>query len=145
MSDAQPFLRLAFGLAFEDLYDPAGLGRLDGFFAEELRRADAELHARWLAARTDPAALDKLPEAELLIASRDPLLAHYKECQGKMKVGLQPGQITNHCDQAHFWSLHPSGANFLFADASVRFLNYSADRILPQLATRNLGDSTPEL
>jgi NADPH-dependent glutamate synthase beta subunit-like oxidoreductase/NAD(P)H-flavin reductase len=68
MSDAQPFLRLAFGLAFEDLYDPAGLGRLDGFFAEELRRADAELHARWLAARTDPAALDKLPEAELLIA-----------------------------------------------------------------------------
>ncbi len=54
MPDSQPSLRLAFGLAFEDLYDPAGLARLDGFFADELRRADAELSGRWLAARADP-------------------------------------------------------------------------------------------
>jgi NADPH-dependent glutamate synthase beta subunit-like oxidoreductase/NAD(P)H-flavin reductase len=67
MSDAQPFLRLAFGLAFGDLYDPAGLARLDGCFGEELAKADAALHARWIAARSDAAALEYKAEAELLI------------------------------------------------------------------------------
>jgi prepilin-type N-terminal cleavage/methylation domain-containing protein/prepilin-type processing-associated H-X9-DG protein len=76
----------------------------------------------------------------LLVSSRDPLLAPYKQCQGKMKVGLHPGQITNPCDQAHFWSLHAGGANFLMADGSVRFLSYQADDILPALATRNGGE-----
>jgi len=57
-----------------------------------------------------------------------------------MKVGLHPGQITNHCDQAHFWSLHAGGANFLMADGSVRFLSHQADDILPALATRNRGE-----
>jgi hypothetical protein len=57
-----------------------------------------------------------------------------------MKVGLQPGQITNPCDQAHFWSLHAGGANFLMAEGSVHFLSYQADDILPALATRNGGE-----
>ena len=38
-------------------------------------------------------------------------------------------------------SLHPGGANFLFADGSVRFLAYSADAILPALGTRAGGES----
>jgi prepilin-type processing-associated H-X9-DG protein len=41
----------------------------------------------------------------------------------------------------HFWSLHPGGAHFLFADGSVRFLAYSADSSLPALATRAGGES----
>ena len=44
------------------------------------------------------------------------------------------------CDVFHFWSLHSGGANFLLADASVRFLGYSADGIMPLLATRNGGE-----
>ena len=40
----------------------------------------------------------------------------------------------------HFWSPHGGGANFAFADGSVRFLAYSADAILPALATRNGGE-----
>ena len=68
MSAAEPFLRLAFGLSFEDLYDPAGLARVDRAFAGWLREADAALHERWTAARADPAALEAKPEAELLIA-----------------------------------------------------------------------------
>ena len=51
-----------------------------------------------------------------------------------------PGRIDNMCDSFHFWSLHTAGANFLFADGSVHFLSYSADGILPALATRAGGE-----
>jgi prepilin-type N-terminal cleavage/methylation domain-containing protein/prepilin-type processing-associated H-X9-DG protein len=53
---------------------------------------------------------------------------------------FEPGSISNFCDVYHFWSLHPGGANFCFADASVRFLGYSADPIMPALATRAGGE-----
>ena len=55
-------------------------------------------------------------------------------------VGMQPGNFNNTCDQAHFWANHTGGCNFLFADGSVHFLNYSANSVLPQLATCNGGD-----
>jgi prepilin-type processing-associated H-X9-DG protein len=41
----------------------------------------------------------------------------------------------------HFWSLHPGGANLLFADGSVHFLGYTADPVLPALATRAGGET----
>ena len=68
MSAAEPFLRLAFGLAFEDLYETAGLARVDGTFSDWLRGADANLHAVWSEARANPEALTYKAEAELLIA-----------------------------------------------------------------------------
>jgi prepilin-type processing-associated H-X9-DG protein len=58
--------------------------------------------------------------------------------QGPYHYG--PGNPSNRCDVFHFWSLHPGGANFAFADGSVRFLSYSADPIMPALATRNGGE-----
>jgi prepilin-type processing-associated H-X9-DG protein len=45
------------------------------------------------------------------------------------------------CDQFHFWSLHPGGANFVFADGSVHFLAYSADNVLPMMGTRAGGET----
>jgi prepilin-type processing-associated H-X9-DG protein len=45
------------------------------------------------------------------------------------------------CGMFHFWSPHPGGANFAFCDGSVRFLAYSADRIMPALATRAGGEA----
>ncbi|MFZ5789533.1 MAG: FAD-dependent oxidoreductase [Pseudomonadota bacterium] len=58
-------LRLAHGLAFEDLYRPAGLARLDGLFLDSL---EPELKARLEAARANPSALASKAESELLLA-----------------------------------------------------------------------------
>ena len=48
--------------------------------------------------------------------------------------------LNDPCGMFHFWSPHPGGANFAFADGSVRFLRYSADSIMPALATRAGGE-----
>ncbi|MCC6984463.1 MAG: hypothetical protein IT535_14440, partial [Bauldia sp.] len=61
-------LRLAFGLAFEDLYSRAGAERLDGLFLEFLAKADPALVASLEAGRADPAKLAVKEESELIIA-----------------------------------------------------------------------------
>ena len=48
--------------------------------------------------------------------------------------------MKDNCSRFHFWSLHSGGANIAFADGSVRFLSYSADPIMPALATRAGGE-----
>ena len=53
----------------------------------------------------------------------------------------QAGSLNDRCAIFHFWSLHPGGANFAFADGSVRFLSYSASSVLPALATRAGGEA----
>jgi prepilin-type N-terminal cleavage/methylation domain-containing protein/prepilin-type processing-associated H-X9-DG protein len=67
------------------------------------------------------------------------------------KVGFQPGTINDACDQVHFWSWHPGGANWLLGDGSCRFMNYSLDSGAPaltpasplmQMCTRNGGEVT---
>ncbi|MFO0811501.1 MAG: DUF1559 domain-containing protein [Gemmataceae bacterium] len=52
-----------------------------------------------------------------------------------------PGRLTNQCDLLHFWSVHPGGAFFAFCDGSVRFLAYSADAVMPALASRSGGEA----
>jgi prepilin-type N-terminal cleavage/methylation domain-containing protein/prepilin-type processing-associated H-X9-DG protein len=51
-----------------------------------------------------------------------------------------PGRVQNSCDYNHYWSNHTNGANFVFADGSVRFIPYTAELILPALATRATGE-----
>jgi prepilin-type N-terminal cleavage/methylation domain-containing protein len=53
---------------------------------------------------------------------------------------FREGRLHEQCDLFHFWSLHAGGAWFLFADGSVHFLAYSADNVLPALATRAGGE-----
>jgi prepilin-type N-terminal cleavage/methylation domain-containing protein len=52
-----------------------------------------------------------------------------------------PGSFKNFCDVNHFWSPSPSGGNWLFGDASVRFVSYGNSAIMPALATRNGGET----
>ena len=59
---------------------------------------------------------------------------------GSRWVGFQQGDLNQTCDQAHFWSLHPGGANWLFGDGSSRFMSYSATAVLPALVTRAGGE-----
>src|ERR1700726_2753047 len=60
-------LALKHGLTFPDLYDRDGLVRLDRAFVAHLGSGDAGLHARLMAARADPEALDHKAESDLLV------------------------------------------------------------------------------
>ena len=53
--------------------------------------------------------------------------------------------VGNFCDVHHFWSEHPGGANWIFADGSVRFLSYAKAGVMPALATRAAGEVVSEL
>jgi prepilin-type processing-associated H-X9-DG protein len=53
---------------------------------------------------------------------------------------FRPGRTSDPCSAFHFWSLHPGGGNFVFADGSVRFTPYSAADMLPALASRAGGE-----
>lgn len=50
------------------------------------------------------------------------------------------GKVNEECDLFQFWSHHPGGTHFLYADGSVHFLGYAADAVLPALATRAGGE-----
>ena len=76
---------------------------------------------------------------DVLLGAREVNYAAFLSCPTSF-VGLQPGDILNPCHQVHFWSFHSGGANFLFGDGSVHFLPYSANAILPALATRAGGE-----
>jgi prepilin-type N-terminal cleavage/methylation domain-containing protein/prepilin-type processing-associated H-X9-DG protein len=82
-------------------------------------------------------------DGDTVMGSRDTKLA--ANCGDvATNVGLQPPKQpmgTAEIDTAHFWSFHPGGANFLFCDGSVHFLDYGANSILVPLSTRNGGES----
>jgi prepilin-type N-terminal cleavage/methylation domain-containing protein len=51
---------------------------------------------------------------------------------------------TNYCNQNHWWSNHPGGANFAISDGSVRFIQYDAGTtIIPLMATKAGGEVVP--
>lgn len=72
------------------------------------------------------------------LAVEDNRLLVYPFCPKPAVFG--PGDQENPCDVTHFWSFHPGGANWLFADGSVHFLGFAAGTVLPSLASRNGGE-----
>ena len=80
MSGVWDQLALGFGLAFEELYERAGLDRLDAAFLAELAQTDANLHASLVQARANPAELTPKAQSELIIA----LAPHVEDFLGQL-------------------------------------------------------------
>jgi NADPH-dependent glutamate synthase beta subunit-like oxidoreductase/NAD(P)H-flavin reductase len=60
-------LALKHGLSLADLYEREGLVRLDRAFVAHLAETDIGLHDRLMAARRDPASVERLDESNLLV------------------------------------------------------------------------------
>ncbi len=60
-------------------------------------------------------------------------------CTRMFPENYRPNE-NNNCDTHHFWSMHPGGGNWVFADGSVRFFPYRSNPVLPALATRSGGE-----
>ncbi|MBY0512823.1 MAG: DUF1559 domain-containing protein [Gemmataceae bacterium] len=86
--------------------------------------------------------------ADLVLGVREPNLQAITASSrcGPGKYPFMPASgFDDPCGMFHFWSPHPGGANFLFADGSVRFLKYTADPVLPALSTRAGGEPATDL
>ena len=84
---------------------------------------------------------DKDGEGDMLLGTRTRNHSEYGRGCPAGPYDFQPGKFDNQCDAFHFWSPHSGGANFLLCDGSVRFLPYSANPILPALASRAGGEA----
>jgi prepilin-type N-terminal cleavage/methylation domain-containing protein/prepilin-type processing-associated H-X9-DG protein len=86
--------------------------------------------------------------ADLILGVREQnlqLITSGSPC-GPGSYPFSPATFDDPCGMFHFWSPHPGGAHFAFADGSARFLDYSANPLLPALASRAGGEaaSLPE-
>jgi prepilin-type N-terminal cleavage/methylation domain-containing protein/prepilin-type processing-associated H-X9-DG protein len=100
------------------------------------RPPSADLYYGWWFAG---AGFDGSGVGDVLLGARSVAYAASLGCSANY-VGLQPGKLSNPCDQVHFWSMHSGGANFLMGDGSVKFTTYSANAVLPQASSRNGGE-----
>jgi prepilin-type N-terminal cleavage/methylation domain-containing protein len=85
------------------------------------------------------AGYDGSGDGDVVLGMRDVRYASSLGCAATY-AHFQPGKLINPCDQVHFWSLHSGGGNFLLGDASVRFVTYSNDPVMPALGSRMGGE-----
>jgi prepilin-type N-terminal cleavage/methylation domain-containing protein len=70
--------------------------------------------------------------------SGQPCSPGHPDRKNPLAYRFSPGDLNNPCDQWHYYSLHPGGANFCMGDASVHFLSYMiSPDVQRALATRN--------
>jgi prepilin-type processing-associated H-X9-DG protein len=87
---------------------------------------------------------DQDGDAEMILGVRSkPNNSAFSDCPRGPRP-YSAGKLTDQCSALQFWSPHTGGANFALADGSIRFLTYSADPILPALATRS-GNETAQV
>ncbi len=106
----------------------------------------------WFAGAGEPNNANSLSGAsDVVLGVREENYNVYADCPRGNSTGLitgyrfAAGDLNSNCDQFHFWSLHPGGANFLLGDGSVHFFTYSIDdgtdnSIMIALATRAGGE-----
>lgn len=122
------------GVSFRDITDGTSTTLLVG---ERPPNWDTEL-GWWYAGMGQ----DKLGSADVYLGVRE-LMVYYKyfsDCR-RGPYQFTDGRLNDPCAAFHFWSLHPGGAHFAFCDGSVRFLSYTANSVLPALASRDGGEA----
>src|SRR6185369_12331209 len=88
-------LTLSFGLSFDDLYRQDGLARLDSEFRQQLHATDAGLLERLIAARSNPDALPRKQQSELMIE----LAPHVEDFVGALfQIGPHIRKLQAHHD-----------------------------------------------
>jgi prepilin-type processing-associated H-X9-DG protein len=125
------------GIRFADILD----GMSQTLMVGERPPPQSLQAGRWYTATAPPSVLFPGPDESMPIPSS----ALLGDICIPSSTGFGPGQLSSPCDRFHFWSLHPGGAHFLFADGSARFLGYSAANIMPALATRAGGEIVPPI
>jgi hypothetical protein len=85
---------------------------------------------------------DSLGSAEMYLGVREYMVyyKYYSVCRRGPHM-FRSGNPDDPCSAFHFWSLHSGGAHFVLCDGAVRFIRYSANPVLPALATRAGGES----
>ena len=78
-------------------------------------------------------------DGDVLMGVRDLGFAQSMGCSANY-INFQAGNLIDPCHQVHFWSLHSGGGNFVLGDGSVRFVTYSNDNVMPQMATKSGGE-----
>ncbi len=68
-----------------------------------------------------------------------PVLSFARQCP-LGAYPFSPSNFQDPCGVFHYWSPHPNGANFLFADGSVHYLTYAINNLMPALASRAGGE-----
>ncbi len=80
--------------------------------------------------------------ADMIMGVRE-ILPRFGSNTGSCPPGPYTFQSTTFldpCGHFHYWSPHSNGANFAFADGSVKFLTYGMESLLPALSTRAGGE-----
>ncbi len=117
-------LSLGFEIRFADLYERAGLLRVDAAFLRELEASDAALNQRLLAARTDRAAIESKQESQLLID----LAPHVDDFLGRLfGIRTQVSALAEH--HQHLAPLYEVKRQFVQRSAAKAFTPASAETL----------------
>jgi prepilin-type processing-associated H-X9-DG protein/prepilin-type N-terminal cleavage/methylation domain-containing protein len=80
---------------------------------------------------------------DMILGVEERNFSRFRNCPAGEMV-FEKKSYDDRCAVYRFWSPHPGGPNFAFADGSVRAVSYSAKTALKSMATRSRDDSIAE-